>query len=126
LRQFAETLALPMFLPDANAFFRGQRPYRWATDLLAVASCFSKSRFYAFADQGPLELRDGTKYLEHQLAGRKRCVYRLGCGYEVNPELPEQFERRHELPQGPGEAVELPHQHDVKLPLPRVTQQFIE
>src|ERR1035437_747260 len=126
LGQFAKTLALAVFFAQTDALLLSQGPNWWATDSLSVSSCFPDSRTDSFPDQGALELRDCAEYLEHQLAGRKGRVYRLRRGNEINPELPEQFERRHELPQGPGEAVELPHQHDVKLPLSRVTQQFIE
>src|ERR1019366_8412799 len=97
--QFAETLALAVFFPDASALFRGKRPNWWATDSLSVPARFSEARSHPLPDQCTLELRDGTEYLEHQLAGWKGCVYCLRRGYEVNTELPEQFERRHELPQ---------------------------
>src|ERR1019366_8247458 len=97
--QFAKTFAVAVLLSDASTLFRGKRPNRRPTDSLSVSSCFSKSRSHPLADQGPLELRDCTEYLEHQLARWKRRVYRLGRGHKINPELPEQFERGHELPQ---------------------------
>src|SRR5664280_2684246 len=97
--QVAETFAVAVLFSDAAALIRRERPNRWATDLLSVSSSFPKSRSHPFPDQGALELRDCTEYLEHQLAGRKRCVYRLRRRHEVNPELAEQFERRHQLPQ---------------------------
>src|ERR1039458_10894990 len=97
--QFRETLAIAVFFLDANALFLGQRPNWWATDSLSVSPCLPDSRTDSFPDQGTLELRDCTEYLEHQLAGWKRGVYRLSRGYKVNPELAEKFERRHKLPQ---------------------------
>ena len=51
LGQFAEALAIAVFLSDADALFRGQRPDRWATDSLSVSSCFPKSRSHPFSDQ---------------------------------------------------------------------------
>src|ERR1019366_429861 len=69
LGQFAEALAVPVFLADADTLFLGQRPNRWATDSLSVSPSFSKSRSHPFPDQCALELRDCTEYLEHQLAG---------------------------------------------------------
>src|ERR1019366_6314140 len=91
--QVAETLAISVFLSDADAFFWSEHPNWGSTDLLSVPSSFPEARSHPFPDQCALELRYCTKYLEHQLAGRKGCVYRLGRGHEINPELPEQFER---------------------------------
>ena len=91
--QFAETFPIPMFLSHTGALFWSERPNWWATDSLSVSSCFPKSRPNQFSDQCAFELRDCTEYLEHQLAGRKGCVDSLGRGHEINPELPEQFER---------------------------------
>src|ERR1019366_6085650 len=125
LSHLTKTLAVPVFLPDADALFGGERPNWRATNSLSVSACFSEARSHPLPDQCPLELRDCAKYLEHQLAGRQGRVYRLRRGHEVNPELAEQFECRHELPQRPGEPVELPNKPNVKLPLPCGAQRLV-
>jgi hypothetical protein len=91
--QFAEALAFLVLHSHSGALFCGQHPLWRATNSLPVTPGFPKSRSHPFPDQYPLELRDCAKYLEHQLAGWKGRVYRLRRGHEVNPELPEQFER---------------------------------
>lgn len=72
--QFAEALAVQVFISQTHALFRRELPNWWPTNALSIPPCFSDSCPNPFSDQCSLELRDCAEYLKDQLAGRERRV----------------------------------------------------
>ena len=70
LGEFAETLALKVFLPQIRTFFLSEKPHWRASDLLATSACLRQTGPYSLADQCSLKLRDCAENLKYQFARR--------------------------------------------------------
>jgi len=72
----------------------------------APGACRMEAGFGALGDQRPLELGDGAQHLEREHALRRRGVDRVTQGSEVRAARFELLDRREQVADGAGEAVE--------------------
>jgi len=54
------------------------------------------------------------------------CVYVLLIADELDPQRPKFFQRREQVLGAPGESVEAPADHYVKLPLASIVHEFVQ
>jgi hypothetical protein len=97
--------------------------------ILAIESPVSLSRTtdaHTFADQFPLELRHGSEDVQKKLAGWIGLVRvePLRGGSETNPEARQFLNSRDAIHERAAEPVELPDDHDVEFPAPRICYQM--
>jgi hypothetical protein len=87
----------------------------WPAVGLAIRTGFGDAGAHALGDERALELGDRGDHGEHGFPHGRGGVDLLGDGDEGDAEVPEFFQRVHELLRRAGEAVELPDQDRVDL-----------
>jgi hypothetical protein len=81
-------------------------PKARTSQVLPLGSRTTQSGLDPFDEEAPFQLRDGRDDREHRLAEWGASVDLFTNRDELDPKVPEQFQRLDQVPNGPAEAIE--------------------